>query len=274
MSYRDRIRQARSGMSKSFAKLADFLLDSYIEASFMTATELAHELNLDAATVVRFSQSLEYSGFPELLREVREHVKTDLLIRPAEASDPESPVGVIANAMNELQIALEQTKISLDTDALNDLVEQIGLARRIIVIAEGPAQPAAYNLVYFLEQGNFPVHIARSGLAGVARTVHTANEHDLLIAIDVASEAPYLAPALRESRAKSITTAAIVGSPALASARSADVVLAARTNPCLGIAIVAIEAIIFALVEAMRMHYQERFEGAEQAISDLSSLFQ
>jgi DNA-binding MurR/RpiR family transcriptional regulator len=53
-------------MSKSFARLADFLLDSYVEASFMTASELAQELNLDAATVVRFSQQLGYSGYPKL----------------------------------------------------------------------------------------------------------------------------------------------------------------------------------------------------------------
>ena len=61
MSYEDAIRQERSQMSKSFAKLADFLLDSYVEAAFMTASELAQALNLDAATVVRFSQHLGYS---------------------------------------------------------------------------------------------------------------------------------------------------------------------------------------------------------------------
>ena len=42
LTYEERIRHERPGMSKSFAKLADFLLDSYIEASFMTASELAH----------------------------------------------------------------------------------------------------------------------------------------------------------------------------------------------------------------------------------------
>ena len=38
MTYEERIRRDRPAMSKSFAKLADFLLDSYIEASFMTAS--------------------------------------------------------------------------------------------------------------------------------------------------------------------------------------------------------------------------------------------
>lgn len=274
MSYQERIRQARPAMSKSFTKLADFLLDSYIEASFMTATELAHELNLDAATVVRFSQHLGYTGYPELLKEIREHVKIDLMVRPVEARDPQSIPGVVAGAMRELRETLERTQMSLDTNAMAQLVENIGQARRIVVLAEGPAQPAAYNLVYFLEQANFPVHIARSGLAGLARTVHTASKQDLLIALDVANEAPYIAPALREARAKEITTAAIVGSPSLASSHSADIVLAARSIPNIGVEIVSIEAIIFALVQALRWHFAERFAGAEQAIEELSALFQ
>src|SRR5512136_1704407 len=82
MTYEERIRRDRPTMSKSFAKLADFLLDSYIQASFMTASELAHVLNLDAATVVRFSQHLGYKGYPQLQREIRARVKRDLLLHP------------------------------------------------------------------------------------------------------------------------------------------------------------------------------------------------
>ena len=274
MSYRSRIRDARPGLSKSFAKLADFLLDSYIEASFMTATDLAASLDLDAATVVRFSQYLGYSGFPELLKEIREHVKQNLLVLPKQVHEANSIPGIVADAMEELRIALEQTRLSLDAGSITNLTLKIGEARRIVVLAEGPAQPAAYNLVYFLEQGDFPIHMARPGLAGLARTVHTANNQDLIIAIDIANEAPYIAPALREARAKGITTAAIVGAPALASANSADIVLAARANPDLGVEIVTIEAIIFALVQTLRIQFADRFAGAEQAISELSALFQ
>ena len=169
MSYEERIRQERSNMSKSFAKLADFLLDSYVEAAFMTASELAHTLNLDAATVVRFSQHLGYSGFPKLQREIRTRVKQDLLIRPEEAAVDESVPGIASNALHEVSLALERTRISLDTEALERLVEQLGRARRIVVLAEGPAQPTAYSLVLFLEQGGFPVYIARAGVADLAQ---------------------------------------------------------------------------------------------------------
>ena len=274
MSYEDRIRQERATMSKSFAKLADFLLDSYIEAAFMTASELAHELDLDAATVVRFAQTLDYKGFPDLQREIRQRVLTDLLVRPEQAKDAESVPGVVTNAMQDLSLALEQTRISLDTDALADLVVKIGEARRIVLLAENPAQAAAYNFVHFLEQGGFPIYIARSGVADLARTVHTATLQDLLIAVEVSGQSPYIAGALDAARKRGLPTAAILGSASLNSARAADVVLAARSNPSLGIGIISIESIIYALCQALRWRFADRFAGAEQAIADLTANIQ
>ena len=274
MSYEERIRRERSNMSKSFAKLADFLLDSYIQSAFMTASELAHELDLDAATVVRFAQTLGYTGFPELQREIRQRVLRDLLVHPEEAKVVESVPGVVANAMAELSLALEQTRISLDTDQIAKLVEKMGEARRIIVLAENPAQAAAYNLVHFLEQGGFPIYVARPGVSDLARTVHTATTQDLLIALEVSGMAPFLAGAMHEARQKGLPTAAIVGSASLASARAAEVVLAARAHPSLGVGIVSIEIIIYALCQALRWRFAERFAGAEQSIAQLSERIQ
>jgi DNA-binding MurR/RpiR family transcriptional regulator len=269
MTYEERIRQERPHMSKSFAKLADFLLDSYIESAFMTASELAHNLDLDAATVVRFAQTLEYTGFPELQREIRQRVLGDLLVHPEQAKVAESIPGVVANAMAELSLALEQTRISLDTDALAVLVEKIGAARRVVLLVENPAQAAAYNFVHFLEQGGFPIYIARPGVGDLARTVHTATQHDLLIALEVSGQAVYIGSALEQARLKGLSTAAILGAASLASARSADVVLAARAHPSLGVGIISVEAIIYALCQALRWRFSERFAGAEQAIAEI-----
>jgi len=274
MSYEERIRQERSNMSKSFSKLADFLMDSYVEAAFMTASELAHALNLDAATVVRFSQHLGYDGFPKLQREIRQRVKDDLLIRPKQAEVEKSVAGIASQAMNEVLTSLDQTRIALNTQVLETLVEKLGLARRIVILAEGPAQPTAYSLVLFMEQGGFPIYIARSGIADLARTVNTATQHDLLIAMEVAGQAPYFARALEEAQKKGIPTAAIVGSASLASARFADHVLAAQSHPSIGVGIVSLEAIVYALSQVLRWRFADRFAGTEQAILELSENIQ
>ncbi|MEW5871717.1 MAG: MurR/RpiR family transcriptional regulator [Chloroflexota bacterium] len=274
MTYEERIRQERSNMSKSFARLADFLLDSYVEAAFMTASELAHALDLDAATVVRFSQHLGYDGFPKLQREIRQRVKDDLLIRPRQAEAVDTLPSVASTAMRDVSLALERTRLSLDTLALEQLVEQIGRSRRVVVLAEGPAQSTAYSLVLFLEQGGFPIYIARAGIADLARTVNIATQQDLLLAMEVAGQAPYIARAMGEAQTRGIPTAAIVGSASLASARFADTVLAAQAHPSIGVGIVSIDAIVYALSQSLRWRFAERFAGTEQSISELSERIQ
>lgn len=269
MSYEESIRRERAGMSKSFAKLADFLLDSYVEASFMTASELAHALNLDAATVVRFSQFLGYKGFPELQHDIRLKVKTHLLISPQQVEVEDSLPGVADKTLREMARDLEQTRMTLDTQALNTLIEKLGQARRITVISDAPAQPAAYNLVYFLEQGGFPIHIARTGAIDLARAIYIATPQDLHLAIDITGHSPYITNALAESHHNSIPTAAIVSRASLPSARYADVVLAAQARPNVTSGSVIVGAIIAVLVETLRWRFADRFTGAEQAINKL-----
>ena len=274
MTYEESIRRDRPTMSKSFAKLADFLLDSYIEASFMTASELAHTLNLDAATVVRFSQHLGYKGYPELLREIRGKVRRNLLYHPLDAKEPDSLPGVVSTAMASLGSELDQMRLMLDIDSIEELVILIGKARRIILLVESPAQPAAYNLVYFLEQGGFPIYIARPGVIDFARVVHTASQQDLLLAIDVTGQSPFIARSLAEAKVRNIPTAAIVGAASLPTARSATVVLAASEHPSPTSGMIVISAIIYILVEALHWSFSQRFSGAEQAIADLAERIQ
>src|SRR4030065_2966934 len=271
MTYEESIGLDRPEMSKSFAKLADFLLDSYIEASFMTASELAHELNLDAATVVRFSQHLGYKGYPELLREIRDKVRRNLLYHPQDAKQPDSLPGVVSAAIASLNHELDQMRLMLDIDSIEKLVNQIDKALRIILLVESPAQPAAYNLVYFLEQGGFPIYIARPGVIDFARTVHTASQQDLLIAIDVTAQSPFISRSLAEAKARNLPTAAIVGAASLPTARSANVVLAASEHPSPTSGMIVISALIYILVEALHWSFSQRFSGAEQAIAELAN---
>ncbi|MCS7248540.1 MAG: MurR/RpiR family transcriptional regulator [Anaerolineales bacterium] len=274
MNYEERIRAAKPKMSKSFSRLADYLLDSYIEASFMTASELAHTLNLDAATVVRFSQFLGYHGFPELQQEIRQKVRNDLLLRPREALEPNSVAGIAQSAMQEIAEAIEHTKISLNTEALSRLVELLGHVRRTVIFAEGPAQPNAYSLVQYLEQGGFPVYIARAGVVDLARALNNATHHDLILAVEITGQTPYIASALCEARSRGIPTAAIVGAASLTSTQCADIVIAAASHPSVGVGIVSLEAIIYTLAKLLRRRYADRFAGTEQAILEISNRIQ
>ncbi|MGD2103837.1 MAG: hypothetical protein PVJ55_01830, partial [Anaerolineae bacterium] len=76
--FRERIQEKYDDLTPSFRKLADFMLQNQLDAAFMTATELADRLGVDAATVVRFAQELGYTGFRELSKEIQGVVRSEL----------------------------------------------------------------------------------------------------------------------------------------------------------------------------------------------------
>ncbi|MEJ2510903.1 MAG: MurR/RpiR family transcriptional regulator [Anaerolineales bacterium] len=266
MSYENRIRENRQRMSKSFSRLADYLLDHYIQAALMTATELAHQVDVDAATVVRFAQRLGYGGFPELQNEIKDKVKQDLLIKPQQAADPDSFSGVMDTAMNKMQNAVERVRKLLDVESLSKMVEKIGKARRVIIVPDGLGQVAAYNLLNLLEQGGFLVSIVQPGVVDLARTVLTATSEDIVIAVDVAGAAPYISRAMTEATREGIPTGAIVGAASYSSALEADVVLAAQNQADVGLAVIMVDAVVFCLAETLKWKYEEKFKGADAAI--------
>ena len=266
MSYEDRIREHRQKMSKSFSRLADYLLDHYVQAALMTATELAHQVDVDAATVVRFAQRLGYGGFPDLQNEIKEKVKQDLLIRPEKAADPNSISGVVTSTVKKMSAAVEQVGKLLDVDAVGRLVKKVGAARRVVIVPDGLGQVAAYNLLNLLEQGGILVSVVQPGVVDLARTMLAANRQDLVIAVDVAGATPYIARAMSEATRLGIDTAAIVGAASHESAREADVVLAAQNQADLGMAVISVDMVVYTLAEALRWKYADRFEGKEEAI--------
>jgi DNA-binding MurR/RpiR family transcriptional regulator len=60
------VRERFDDLTKSEKRIASYLLKNQDEAAFLSAAELAARLNLSEATVVRFAQSLGFSGFPDL----------------------------------------------------------------------------------------------------------------------------------------------------------------------------------------------------------------
>jgi DNA-binding MurR/RpiR family transcriptional regulator len=267
MSYETIIREMRPNMSKSFGRLADYILDSYLQAALMTATELAHKVDVDAATVVRFAQKLGYSGFPPLQVEIKEKVMHDLLILHDNEETPNTLSGIINNSLSQLSSSLEQTKKLIDTEELEKMAEMVGSSRRIILIPDDLGRAAAQNLLNILEQGGFIVNIIPAGLNNLARTISALSKDDLIIAIDVADDGPYISRALQEATLKKAHTIAIVGSASFLSARVADNVLAAQQQTEDGLGIVIIDSIIFAFSQAIKWMYKGKFKGAKKSIN-------
>src|SRR5512133_4151337 len=76
--FREQIRKHYDHLSRSYRRVADFILSDYRTAAFMTAAALADAVDVDTTTVVRFAQRLGYPGYPELIEDIQQQVKLEL----------------------------------------------------------------------------------------------------------------------------------------------------------------------------------------------------
>jgi DNA-binding MurR/RpiR family transcriptional regulator len=153
-------------------------------------------------------------------------------------------------------------------------VEKIDTARRIIILAESLAETAAYLLLQILEEGGYPAYSVQHGITDIARALYSLNSDDLLIAIEIKGETPFVTRALATAQKNGVTTGAIVSAPSLPSANHADFVLTLQSKTSEGLGIVMVDAMIYALSQALRWKEPERYRKAQRSISRFSKQIQ
>jgi DNA-binding MurR/RpiR family transcriptional regulator len=265
--YEERIRQARRNMSPSFEALADYLLDSYIQAAFLTATELAHVVDVDPATVVRFAQRLGYPGYPELQQEIQDRVKNDfLIVSPAE---PDSASHATELAMQELIRSLDLTRRAFPVETAEKLITALDEAERVILLSEGLAAAPARSLGAWLEAAGYTVHFSGDGPSEIARAIAGARRGDLAIAVEVVEQSAIISRALEEAKRAKLRTATLVAAPSLPSAARAEMVIAGHASPEPGIGQVVVEAMVHSLIQLLLHARPGRFSDISHRVAEI-----
>lgn len=119
-------------------KVLDYILKRPEQAVFLTATDLAQDLNVSDTSIVRLAQALGYAGYPHLKRRLREYVQpkittVDRLGETVRRVESISDVlaDVLSKDLNNLKITLEET----DPEIFSRFVEEMDSAHRIFIIA-------------------------------------------------------------------------------------------------------------------------------------------
>ena len=72
------IRASMDGFSKGQKRIADYILNNYDTAAFMTAAKLGQTAQVSESTVVRFAAELGYSGYPAMQKALQEIIRGKL----------------------------------------------------------------------------------------------------------------------------------------------------------------------------------------------------
>jgi DNA-binding MurR/RpiR family transcriptional regulator len=144
------ISDALPKLTGSAQKVAHYILNAPRETINLTITELAIKANVSEASIVRFAQSLGYSGFHALKISLAEDIVSPMLL-VHEDLRPEDSLGVsVQKAMTAGMRSLEDTLRILNVSVLESVIQALCNARQIELFASGNSIPLAMDLNFRL----------------------------------------------------------------------------------------------------------------------------
>ena len=72
------IQENMNTFSKGQKRIANYILESYDKAAFMTASRLGKRVNVSESTVVRFAAELGYDGYPSMQKSLQKMIRNRL----------------------------------------------------------------------------------------------------------------------------------------------------------------------------------------------------
>ncbi len=143
-------------LSKGQKLIANYIINHYDKAAFMTAAKLGEMVGVSESTVVRFAAELGYDGYPKLQKALQELIKSKLTavqrieVSQSRINEEDILKSVIQSDMEKLKITLEE----IDRTEFNTVVEKILNAKKIFILGVRSSAPLAsfvgfyFNLIF------------------------------------------------------------------------------------------------------------------------------
>lgn len=152
MSYSvfQRIEDAYYGLSKSHKKIADYVLENYEKAAFLTAAKLGETTDISVSTVVRFATTLGYEGYPEFQEALRETIKGKLTStqRIEVAGNQIQDNDLLSSVLQKDREMIRNTMSMVSKEDFEQASRAINSARRIYIVGVRSSASLA-NFMYF-----------------------------------------------------------------------------------------------------------------------------
>ena len=108
------IQENMSTFSKGQKRIANYILESYDKAAFMTASRLGKTVSVSESTVVRFAAELGYDGYPSMQRSLQKMIRNRLTsVQRIEVSndrigDQDLLSSVLQSDIEKIRLTLEE----------------------------------------------------------------------------------------------------------------------------------------------------------------------
>ena len=128
-----RINQHYNSFSKGQKLLANYIIDNYDRAAFITASKMGRTVGVSESTVVRFAYALGYDGYPALQRSLQEMIRNRLTtVQRIQLTSDLSQDEVLSTVLKSDISNIISTIESVNTATFNTVIDHMLKARKIL----------------------------------------------------------------------------------------------------------------------------------------------
>jgi DNA-binding MurR/RpiR family transcriptional regulator len=182
----DLLREGFDGFSRSQKAIARYIIDHLEEVGYLSAAALGQKGNTSSSTVVRFAQSLGFSGYPELQKAARDEYRLGATARPVVHDDQLGfaiEEDVLTRSLRTDVLSLEETIAKNTLERFNRAVQTLAGALQVLAVGLHEAAVVAEHASYVFELLGIPCLAATGSTESNVARLSRLGEGDVLLAI-------------------------------------------------------------------------------------------
>ena len=221
-----------SRLSKGQKIIAEYMINQYDKAAFMTAASLGKNLNISESTVVRFANALGYSGYKELQRELQELIRNKLTTvqRLNLSEDYSKNEHSIAKVMEKDVENLRKTLSEVDFDKFYNAVEMTLKAKNIYIMGLRSSSFLSGYMAFYMNFIFENVRLVKPGANDIFEQLAKADKEDIVICLTYPRYSKRTLEALEYTKSKGCRIVSFTDSLISPASDKSDITIIARSD--------------------------------------------
>ena len=264
-------------LSKGQKMIAQYIMDNYDKAAFMTAAKLGGKVGVSESTVVRFANVLNFEGYPQMQQELQKIIRTRLttvqrIEMTSNYSNEENILKKVLKAdIDNLRITMDDIDFKVFEEAVNSIIE----AKHIYIVALRSSRALADFLAFYLNLIRGNIHVATHSISDIFEILFRVNKEDLVIGMGFPRYASKTIEALDYAKSQGAKVLAITDSLLSPLASYSDYTLIARSNMESFVdSLVAPLSLLNALIVAVGMREKDTVFTSFERLEDVWEKYQ
>lgn len=271
------IAQKYDDLSKSHKAIADYILESYDKAQYLTANKLASVTGVSEATVVRFTTEIGFSGYPVFQQALKEELKSKLTsVQRLDYTDRfQDDSQAVADVMKTDIENVKETLANIDHQKMNEAVEMILNARKIYIMGiRSSATLSEFMHFYMTVLFDDVVQVRSNCTNELFEQVMPITEDDVLIGISFPRYSARTINSMAYAHKRGAKTIAITDRDKTPMTEHADVSLFATSSMASFVdSLTAPLSLINALLVTLGMHRKAHIKSSFESLETLWSQY-